>query len=223
MKDIAQIMGFMIALISALCIHEWAHAYAAYRQGDYTAEEEGRLTLNPIPHMDIFGTLLFPLMALMSGFPFLFGWAKPVPVNPRNFKNQKWGHAIVAFAGPLSNLICTVLAVLFLVTYAALVPGGHSSRFFSPLITLIESFAFINAILAFFNLIPVPPLDGGAILQAFLPRDMSHFFEDYIEPYGTFILLALLIGGGLSWIGYVANFYYNVVWASVAGLFGAFI
>jgi Zn-dependent protease len=214
MEDVSAIMSTMIALISALTVHEWAHAFAAKWQGDDTAKDEGRLTLNPIPHMDMLGTLILPLsMAILSSGGGMFGWAKPVPVTPSNFKNKNWGHAMVAFAGPLSNLLLVLIGVIVMMIhftfFVELTPKGS---FFYPLIDLLVKFIKINAILAFFNLIPVPPLDGGSIFPEFLPRAAKDFFEDYIAPYGMYILMALMFTGNLGPIFYMAHIYVVAVY-----------
>lgn len=203
MQDIhiAQVMTDFIALILALCLHEAAHAFAAKRQGDTTAERMGKLTLNPIAHMDIFGTVIMPLAAMLSGFPYLFGWAKPVPVDPRNFKNRRWGYAIVAGAGPASNLVlafvCFVIFVLYGVFLSEIIPQGS---FFYPLVSLIIQTMWISTVLAFFNLIPIFPLDGGAVLGAFLPSRVRVKYENFMSRFGFIILILLLISGAFRFI-----------------------
>lgn len=175
-------LTWVIAIVIAISVHEFSHAYAAYKLGDPTPERDGRLTLNPLKHLDWLGTLLL----LFVGF----GWGKPVQYNPYNIRNQRWGHAIIAFAGPLSNL---VLALIFgfglrlLVTYGVLFEG-------TLLVTFIANVVMLNVILMIFNLIPIPPLDGSKILFAFLPG-VREETKLRFEQYGPFLLLALLLLG----------------------------
>jgi len=177
---------FSIAiLIMSVVIHEVAHGYAALWLGDVTAKYAGRLTLNPIKHIDPVGSIILPVvMALLPG-NLIFGWAKPVPYNPYNLKNQRWGELIVAAAGPLSNII---LALIF----------GILIRF-SPVLGLPQSFVeisvtvvLINLILAIFNLIPVAPLDGSKILYSLLPEDKARAFADFTQRYGIFLLICFI-------------------------------
>lgn len=199
-----QVINMMLALILALSFHEAAHAWVAKLQGDSTAEDEGRLTLNPVPHMDPFGTILFPLVGTMLG-GFIFGWAKPVPVNTRNLRDEKWGYVKVAAAGPIANLIFCTIAV-FAIQFVPAQEGTVWIAFYR----LLQGLIWINAILAFFNLLPIYPLDGGTIFSAFLPDGLREKYEQFVVPYGMFILLALLLTGGLrplfalamGWIGF---------------------
>lgn len=184
-------------ILAALTIHEAAHAWSADRLGDPTARLLGRVSLNPIVHIDLIGTILLPLVAVFSGFP-IIGWAKPVPVNTSRFRDPRRDFMIVAAAGPISNLLQAVAAaiVLHLVT-----PAGHSV--FTPLasgsmVAAVFWLALqINVLLAVFNLIPVPPLDGGNVLAGILPPAAAHLF-DAIRPFGFIILYALLLTGALS-------------------------
>lgn len=209
---IAKALTGLLALIISLSFHEAAHAYVAKWQGDDTAEREGRMTINPIPHIDPIGTLLLPFVAILSQIPFLFGWAKPVPVNPARFDNGKWSEVMVAGAGPASNLILSALCLLLLGLYerfgTGYIPEGS---FFYPMLQLIGSMVIVNAVLAIFNLIPLPPLDGGTVIRAFLPDDLGEAYETNVAPYGTWILLALMMFGGLRWIGDIAMIYVNSV------------
>ncbi len=209
---LAKALTSLLALIISLSFHEAAHAYTAKLQGDDTAEREGRMTLNPFPHIDPIGTLFLPFFAIISQIPFLFGWAKPVPVDPRRFKNGKWSEVMVAGAGPAANLVLSALCLLALGLYertgTQLIPEGS---FFYPLLQLLGSMVIINAVLAFFNLIPLPPLDGGTVIKAFLPDDVGEAYERNVAPYGTWILLGLLMFGGFHWIGKVAMVYVNSV------------
>lgn len=170
----------IIIFIFSVIIHEVSHGYVAYMQGDNTAKFAGRLTLNPIPHIDMFGSIILPLLLIFSGSPMVIGWAKPVPFNPYNLRNQKWGEALVALAGPLSNIF---IAVVF----------GLLIRFsvFPDLINPFIYIVFINLVLATFNLVPIPPLDGSKILFSVLPYSMNNV-RGFLEKNG-FVLLLLFI------------------------------
>lgn len=160
------------------------HARAAYFLGDDTAKIMGRLTLNPIPHIDPFMTVLLPAMLVFINSPFIFGAAKPVPINPLNFRDYKWGHALVGISGPLANLS---LAFLFGAMYQ-LLPAGVNPMGESLLLFLVQ----INVILAVFNLLPVPPLDGSRILYSLLPQKGREVL-DQIERQGMLVLFFLII------------------------------
>lgn len=173
---------FIFILIFSVIIHECAHGLAAYRAGDPTAKMMGRITLNPIPHIDIIGSIILPLFLLLSGSTFLFGWAKPVPVNPYNFKNYRKDEIRVSFAGPASNLL---LSLVFLILAIFFISTGTNSEL---IIRLLRIGMLLNLILAFFNLFPIPPLDGSHILENFLPAKYSQYFS-MIRPYGFIILI----------------------------------
>ena len=188
---IQKIVVYAIPTILAITIHEAAHGYVARYFGDRTAEMMGRLTLNPIKHIDPVGTILVPGSLLVLGFPFLFGWAKPVPVAARNLRRPHRDMAIVAAAGPVSNL--AMAAGWTLVLAIAMAFAGVSSLFY-PLRLMAEWGVFFNVLLAIFNLFPLPPLDGGRVLSGFLsPRASASF--DQLEPYGLFIIVGLLATG----------------------------
>jgi len=174
------VIFFILALIFSIIIHEVSHGYAAEMLGDPTARLQGRLTLNPIPHIDPVGTLLVPAFLILMQVPFLIGWAKPVPYNPYNLRNQKWGEAIVAAAGPGVNI---ALAILFgLVTRLA--TGSVPTEF----IVLASVIIFINVLLAVFNLLPIPPLDGSKLLKSVLPLRANIAYQN---------LEAMLMRGGM--------------------------
>lgn len=170
---------FIVLLIVSVILHEVAHGVVARRLGDPTAARAGRLTLNPIPHIDPFGSVLLPAMLAVSGAP-VFGWAKPVPVNPRTFSRPIEGMALVALAGPLTNLALALLAGRLLLPVAS-----------GWVATVIWGFGIVNVVLAVFNLLPVPPLDGSRFLPLFL-SDRGRAFFARIEPYGFLIIFALL-------------------------------
>ena len=172
------IIFFLITVILSAVIHEYAHGWAADQLGDPTARLAGRLTINPIAHIDLWGTLLLPFfLYTISGGSFMFGYAKPVPYNPYNLKDKRFGPAMVGAAGPLSNI---VLAVIFGLMMRAF-PGSILTIYFSVIV-------YVNILLAVFNLVPIPPLDGSKILFAILP-DSMHNFKVTLERFGFFILI----------------------------------
>ena len=172
----------IIVLVFSAVIHEYMHGWMADRLGDDTAKRAGRLTLNPLVHLDMFGSIILPLLLIFSGVGVIFGWAKPVPYNPNNLRDSKWGSAKVAAAGPLGNLIIAVFFGIFL----RVVPLGNPM-----LIGLIAIIIFINLILMIFNLVPIPPLDGSKILMAFLPFSWQLKFMRW-EKYGMILVLLFL-------------------------------
>ena len=179
------LLRFIVALI-ALPIHECAHGYAAYRMGDYTAKREGRLTLNPLAHFDIFGTIAMIL--------FGFGWAKPVPINPLNFENPKKGMMLSSLAGPLSNVGLAFISMVFYKLSYIPVYMGMSGAFIMTIQTFLLYMISINITLAVFNFIPIPPFDGSRIATYFLPQRI--YFK--IMQYENIIFIGLLI---ILWLG----------------------
>ena len=187
--DFLQIGLSLAVLIVSLSVHEAAHAWAADRLGDSTARLLGRLTVNPLAHVDPIGTVVFPLLAATTGLP-LIGWAKPVPVNFANLASPRRDFAVIAAAGPTSNLL---MALAGAGVFAAL--GGRSSEL--GLMTYAAGlFVVINVLLAVFNMLPVPPLDGGNVLMGVLPPAMAAVV-DRLRPYGIIVLYALMLSGAL--------------------------
>ena len=185
----------------ALCFHEFAHAWEARRRGDNTAELMGRLTLNPVAHMDFIGTLVLPLIGLMGGIPFIFGWAKPVPVNSRNLNHVAKDMFWIAAAGPLSNVLLAVLSSVALIVLSG---TGVSEK----IMMMLLAFGMVNIVLAVFNMIPLHPLDGGKVLARFLPARWNDVLESY-QSMNMFILLGLMILGVIGFlIGLVARPYF---------------
>ena len=184
-------------LIASLSVHEAAHAWAADRLGDPTARHLGRLTLNPVVHVDPIGTLLFPLIAMLTGVP-LIGWAKPVPVDPRHLRHPKRDFAVIAAAGPASNLVMAVIGAVIFAMLPTPTPGDIAGRaLMAPLREIFVMFTYLNVMLAVFNMIPVPPLDGGNVLLGVLPAAGARVIEQ-LRPYGFLILYALMLTGILS-------------------------
>jgi Zn-dependent protease len=185
-----------IALLIAVIIHEIAHGYIAFRLGDNTAKNAGRLTLNPIPHLDPLGSILLPALLWISSAPFFIGWAKPVPVNSYNLRNPEKDLMLISIAGPAINITLAVIFSIFLKLFFAIHPASSSVSLFSFIIFYFLNISVqINVILALFNLIPLPPLDGSKILFYFLPSNLKYKYMR-IEPYG-FVILFILVYLGL--------------------------
>lgn len=201
----------LIAFAFAISVHESSHGLAADRLGDPTARWLGRITLNPIKHIDPFGTIVLPIVLAIMQWPPL-GWAKPVPYVPRNLRNQRWGPALVAAAGPGANLVVACAGVLVMVLVKLVVPdfgqlmlvaaGGGAERIggiAAPLAALLFFVIWVNLALALFNLIPIPPMDGSKIFFAALPGPIySRLLE--VERYGMLIVFVLGISGALGWM-----------------------
>ncbi len=198
MLTIDDVFTVVIILFSAI-LHEVAHGYAALFQGDGTAKYEGRLTLNPLTHIDLIGSILVPLGLYISQLhlvhKFMFGWAKPVPFNPYNLRNRKWGEALVAIAGPLTNIVIALIFSL-IIRFA----GANLSDSVNSILKII---VFINITLAVFNLVPIAPLDGSKVLFAFLPASAG-VVRRIMEQYSIFFVLIFIF----------------LLWDSVAPLIG---
>ncbi|MFK4766012.1 site-2 protease family protein [Desulfobaculum sp. SPO524] len=193
---IVRIAIMAVPFLLAVTLHEVAHGAAAYWYGDPTARNAGRLTLNPIRHLDPIGTLVFVLTAMTSGF--IIGWAKPVPINPRYFRNVRQGIIVTSAAGAAANF---VLAGLMYAGFALMLnyPPAASemaSFFYPPLVNILRFGVLINVILGVFNLLPIPPLDGSKILAELLPHNVAYKYMQ-LERYGFIILLLLIMSGGL--------------------------
>lgn len=191
-----EIVIIIIVVVFSATIHEIAHGWVAYREGDPTAKFQNRLTLNPLAHIDPFMSIIMPILFYLSA-GFIFGGAKPVPVNPFYFRNGRQSYILVSAAGPGSNLIMAVIgAIIFRVVITMSgVPGFAIVG--QGLVFLLVSFVQINLVLFLFNLLPIPPLDGSKILEGLLPSRYESFFRK-VEPYGMFIIIALLFTNILS-------------------------
>ncbi|MBM3561084.1 MAG: site-2 protease family protein [Alphaproteobacteria bacterium] len=188
-------IGFTVLLFS-LTVHEAAHAWSAWKLGDPTARDQGRVSLNPAVHIDPIGTVVFPLLAMITSAPVL-GWARPVPVDLRRLMHWRRDHMLIAAAGPVSNLLLAVLAAGVLKVLPAAAPGGFS--LVEPVTVMCQAAVMLNIILAAFNFVPVPPLDGGNVLRGLLRGRPAHLF-DRVQPYGFFLLYALMLSGALSFL-----------------------
>lgn len=189
----------LIVLIFSIMVHEIAHGAVALKLGDDTAQKLGRLTLNPLKHIDPVGSVILPLLLLTFNSPFLFGWAKPVPYDPNRLKNPKTGAALIALAGPISNLILALIFGLFL--RFDFLPSGPSALF--------ASIIYLNILLAVFNLVPIPPLDGSKLLFYFIPRQF-HRLQAMLEMYGSLFLLFFIIWG-FGWIAPIIQYLFEFI------------
>jgi|SRR3989344_5517923 len=205
MEDIIITIFSLIILLFSVIIHELAHGYVANSLGDPTAKYAGRLTLNPIKHLDPIGSVILPLLLFLSQSPVLVGWAKPVPVNPYNFKDQKWGALKVSIAGPLSNIaLALVFGLLIRIipfSFFAVAPG---------MLLMFSFIVHINIILAIFNLVPIPPLDGSWILFKFIPYQFE-YIKRFLQQYGFFILILLIFVGALQWLSFFTDTLFHII------------
>jgi Zn-dependent protease len=208
-----------LPILVAITFHEVAHGYVAFRLGDPTAKLLGRLTLNPISHIDIFGTIIMPIMLfVLTDGRFVFGYAKPVPINPMNFRNPRQGMAISAVAGPATNILLAVASFLVLklvlMPLAGFTPDAARETLLKPLLMICSASVVMNVVLATFNMIPIPPLDGGRVLTGMLPSKQAMSFSK-IEPFGFIIVLVLIYTG-------IANLFIMPVIAFFLKLFGMY-
>jgi Zn-dependent protease len=205
---------FFIIIIPSAIIHEYAHGAIADQLGDPTARNAGRLTLNPLAHIDLFGTILLPLFLIMAQIPILFAYAKPVPYNPYNLKNRKWGPALVGLAGPASNLLTAIIFGMVIRFFPASVDPGSALFSFVVFLSII---VYANILLAVFNLVPIPPLDGSKVLFALLPARLEHYYHQ-IERYGFIILLFFIFFAFQIIVPIISFLFKLIVGASFFGL-----
>jgi Zn-dependent protease len=192
-KILTYVIQFAVVMF-AISIHEAAHGWMANRFGDPTAKLQGRITLNPIAHIDLVGTIIFPLMLIMMGAP-VFGWAKPVMVNPYNLRNPKRDHMYIAASGPLSNIFAGIAAIILFILLKRV---GVVDLVNPGIITLLLFYLIIiNIFLAIFNLIPIPPLDGSGIIEGILKGEALEWYQK-IRPYGFIILILIIYAGVLD-------------------------
>ena len=217
--DFGNLIIWFIVLLFSLSFHEAAHAWTSYRFGDDTGRLQGRITLNPIHHIDPIGTILFPIMSALTSIP-LFGWAKPVQTNPLLWRDKKKANIMVSAAGPLSNFILATVAFVVIKAliisgsiflrggyYTLVQPTPNQPAFMAPLAVFLSVMLLLNVLLGVFNLIPVPPLDGSHVLEELLPRQMAEAYYQ-IRPYGFILLLALML---LGVFGAILTPVYNAV------------
>jgi Zn-dependent protease len=208
-----RVVMWAVPVLFSIVVHEVSHGWMAYRLGDDTAKRMGRLTLNPVHHIDPVGTVILPLILIVMGGP-VFGWAKPVPFNPHHFRrdvNIRNGATWVALAGPASNLGIAFVFSFVLVASQTFLSGAPSIIYFS-VTQLAQAFIVINLVLASLNLIPIPPLDGSKVLMRFLPLEYERYFL-MLERYGFLILLLLLATGAFS----------TLIWVPVEFLYRIFL
>lgn len=191
---------YILILVMSVVIHEVSHGFVAEYFGDQTARYAGRLTLNPLRHLDLFGSILLPLLLVLSNAPFLFGWAKPVPYNPDNLSNKKWGTIAVAAAGVLANFsIAIIFGIIIRFSSSFHLPSAFPADFYFITSTIV----IVNLALGLFNLIPIPPLDGSKILFSFLPYSYSSSLIFKFEQYSLILLIIFII--------FFANYLYPIL------------
>jgi Zn-dependent protease len=210
-EGIAHGLIYYVVLLFSLSFHESAHAWTAWKLGDDTAKNLGRVTLNPIPHIDPIGTVLFPLLQIFAG-ALILGWAKPTPYNPANFRRDvtmRKGHMLVAAAGPVSNLLLGLLFAVALIVFVRRQVIDSDQDF---LFNILVQGVGLNVLLAVFNFIPIPPLDGSKLASFGLPGDIGERYDRLVGPYGFLILMLLLISGAFGYIAApIQHFVFNVI------------
>jgi Zn-dependent protease len=194
--NFAQIVILFIVLLFSLTVHEMAHAWTADRLGDPTARLLGRVSLNPMVHADPIGTIVFPLVSMISGAT-LIGWAKPVPVNVRYLRHPRRDYMLVAAAGPASNLILASFSAILLAIVPISPQTLGESNVSAPIAMLLSRLVYLNVLLAVFNMLPIPPLDGGNVLAGLLPPNLAALFNR-VRPYGFILLYALILSNGFN-------------------------
>jgi len=220
-NDLAQGLTYFLAMLFALTFHEAAHAFASHLLGDDSAKSMGRLSINPAVHMDMMGTVVFPLICAVFSAPFI-GWAKPVPYDERNFKHPVRDAMLTASAGPASNLLLGMACMLFVALNAKFQWSiFEAGQILSPFIKLATAMIYVNGMLAFLNLIPLPPLDGSTIMRAFVSRDFWEKYESAVAPYGFVIFLVLAYSGGLNWISSLTLAYVQILNALISPMVAA--
>lgn len=219
-----QLITWVPGLIMGVVLHEYAHGYIAYKSGDNTAKSLGRLTLNPIAHIDLFGSILLPLLLILINSGIVFGYAKPVPINPGYFRNYRKGLRYTSLAGPVANLIFAFVVglvyglfsyIFFKITNGMLMSDTFGFKAFDLISQIFRNAIYINVFLAILNFIPIPPLDGSKILASFLPDEAMFKFLSLGRFGFIFIFIFLFLGGGIFWrvISPLFNFIYNIcIW-----------
>jgi Zn-dependent protease len=197
--DLAQIFISFIVLLFSLTVHESAHAWTADRLGDPTARLLGRVSLNPMVHADLIGTVLFPLLAFFSGIP-LIGWAKPVPVVISRLRRERRDYVLVAAAGPASNLALAAIAALVLHLTPVSPATLRTMNVSAPFASIAARALSVNLLLAIFNMIPIPPLDGGNVLGGLLPPFVGRRYDQVVRPYGFLLIYVLMLTGAISYL-----------------------
>jgi Zn-dependent protease len=197
--DFARVFIAFTVLLFSLTVHESAHAWTADRLGDPTARLLGRVSLNPLVHADLIGTVLFPLLAIVGGVP-LIGWAKPVPVNVNRLARGRRDYVLVAAAGPASNVLIAVVASIGLSLLPVSPQRLGETNISAPLAALLAQAMPMNVLLAVFNMLPIPPLDGGNVLSGLLPGTLGLRFDALLRPYGFILLYALMLTRGFDYL-----------------------
>lgn len=206
----------LVPFIMAVVFHEYAHGFIANQWGDKTAKERGRLTLNPIPHIDPIGTLAFPIINMLTGIPILIGWAKPVPIDPRRFRKYRPALFWVSLAGPGMNALLAILSSAAFCAIRLWVP--ETFYLYEPLLAMCFVSVSLNYALGIFNLIPLPPLDGSKIIEAFLPLETARKYES-IAKYSMLILFALFFTGAFKYFAAPIEFCTNLTLGLMARVF----